>query len=68
MAIWSKMLHRYGIFVLGLVMFGFEGDEPSVFDETLRFNTVDSLQLTSSVRSIGVKPEPFYLAASFAYQ
>jgi len=24
--------------VLGLFMFGFEGDEPSVFDETLQFN------------------------------
>jgi radical SAM superfamily enzyme YgiQ (UPF0313 family) len=31
-------LHRYGIMVLGLFMFGFEGDEPTVFDETLKFN------------------------------
>ncbi|MGD0961517.1 MAG: radical SAM protein [Methylomonas sp.] len=33
-----EKLHRYGIMVLGLFMFGFEGDEPSVFEETLRFN------------------------------
>ncbi len=33
-----KKLHRYGIMVLGLFMFGFEGDEPTVFDETLKFN------------------------------
>ena len=33
-----EKMHRYGIMVLGLFMFGFEGDEPSVFDDTLRFN------------------------------
>ncbi len=33
-----EKLHRYGIMVLGLFMFGFEGDEPSVFDQTLQFN------------------------------
>ncbi|TRX02565.1 B12-binding domain-containing radical SAM protein [Candidatus Methylobacter oryzae] len=33
-----EKLHRYGIMVLGLFMFGFEGDEPSVFEETLKFN------------------------------
>ena len=33
-----EKLHRYGIMVLGLFMFGFEGDEPSVFEDTLRFN------------------------------
>lgn len=33
-----KKLHRHGIMVLGLFMFGFEGDQPSVFDETLQFN------------------------------
>lgn len=33
-----KKLHRYGIMVLGLFMFGFEGDGPSVFEETLQFN------------------------------
>jgi radical SAM superfamily enzyme YgiQ (UPF0313 family) len=33
-----EKLHRHGIMVLGLFMFGFEGDEPSVFDETLKFN------------------------------
>jgi radical SAM superfamily enzyme YgiQ (UPF0313 family) len=31
-------LHRYGIMAFGLFMFGFEGDEPSVFEETLKFN------------------------------
>jgi radical SAM superfamily enzyme YgiQ (UPF0313 family) len=30
--------HRHGIMVLGLFIFGFEGDAPSVFDETLRFS------------------------------
>jgi len=33
-----EKLHQYGIMVIGLFMFGFEGDEPSVFDETLKFN------------------------------
>lgn len=33
-----EKLHRYGIMVLGLFMFGFEGDGPSVFEETLQFN------------------------------
>jgi radical SAM superfamily enzyme YgiQ (UPF0313 family) len=33
-----EKLHRYGIMVLGLFMFGFEGDEPSVFADTLKFN------------------------------
>ena len=33
-----EKLHRYGIMALGLFMFGFEGDEPSVFEDTLRFN------------------------------
>lgn len=33
-----EKLHRYGIMVLGLFMYGFEGDEASVFDETLKFN------------------------------
>jgi radical SAM superfamily enzyme YgiQ (UPF0313 family) len=33
-----EKLHRYGIMVFGLFMFGFQGDEPSVFDETLKFN------------------------------
>ncbi|HYE36675.1 B12-binding domain-containing radical SAM protein [Methylocaldum sp.] len=36
-----EKLHKYGIMVLGLFMLGFDGDEPSVFDETLRFN-IDS--------------------------
>jgi radical SAM superfamily enzyme YgiQ (UPF0313 family) len=36
-----EKLHKYGIMVLGLFIFGFEGDEPSVFDQTLRF-TVDA--------------------------
>jgi radical SAM superfamily enzyme YgiQ (UPF0313 family) len=33
-----EKLHRYGIMVLGLFIFGFEGDAPSVFGQTLRFN------------------------------
>ncbi|MDD5581015.1 MAG: radical SAM protein [Methylobacter sp.] len=33
-----EKLHRYGIMVLGLFMYGFEGDESSVFEETLKFN------------------------------
>jgi radical SAM superfamily enzyme YgiQ (UPF0313 family) len=36
-----EKLHKYGIMVLGLFIFGFEGDEPSVFEQTLRF-TVDA--------------------------
>ncbi len=33
-----EKLHKYGIMVLGLFIYGFEGDEPSVFEETLKFN------------------------------
>jgi radical SAM superfamily enzyme YgiQ (UPF0313 family) len=33
-----EKLHRYGIMALGLFIFGFDGDEPSVFDETLQFS------------------------------
>ena len=33
-----EKLHKHGIMVLGLFIFGFEGDEPSVFEETLQFN------------------------------
>lgn len=33
-----EKLHRHGIMALGLFIFGFEGDEPSVFEETLKFN------------------------------
>ncbi len=32
-----EKLHKYGIMVLGLFIYGFEGDTPSVFDETLKF-------------------------------
>jgi radical SAM superfamily enzyme YgiQ (UPF0313 family) len=31
-------IHSYGIQVFGLFMFGFDGDDPSVFEETVRFN------------------------------
>jgi radical SAM superfamily enzyme YgiQ (UPF0313 family) len=31
-------VHSYGIMVFGLFMFGFDGDDPSVFDETADFN------------------------------
>jgi radical SAM superfamily enzyme YgiQ (UPF0313 family) len=30
--------HSYGIMVFGLFIFGFDGDDASVFDETVRFN------------------------------
>jgi radical SAM superfamily enzyme YgiQ (UPF0313 family) len=30
--------HSHGIMVFGLFMFGFDGDNPSVFEETARFN------------------------------
>jgi len=30
--------HSYGIIVFGLFMFGFDGDDPSVFEETFKFN------------------------------
>lgn len=33
-----EKLHRHGIMAFGLFMFGFQGDEPSVFEETLKFN------------------------------
>ena len=33
-----EKLHSYGIMVFGLFMFGFDGDDRSVFDETVRFN------------------------------
>ena len=31
-------IHSYGIMVFGLFMFGFDGDDTSVFDETVAFN------------------------------
>jgi radical SAM superfamily enzyme YgiQ (UPF0313 family) len=31
-------VHSYGIMVFGLFMFGFDGDDRSVFDETVNFN------------------------------
>ena len=34
-------IHRHGIMVLGLFMFGFDGDDASVFDETAKF-TIDT--------------------------
>ncbi len=33
-----EKLHSYGIMVFGLFMFGFDGDDLSVFDETVEFN------------------------------
>jgi radical SAM superfamily enzyme YgiQ (UPF0313 family) len=33
-----EKVHSYGIMVFGLFMFGFDGDDPSVFDTTARFN------------------------------
>jgi len=33
-----EKVHSYGIMVFGLFMFGFDGDERSVFDETVKFN------------------------------
>ena len=36
-----EKLHSYGIMVFGLFMYGFDGDDTSVFDETVNFN-IDS--------------------------
>jgi radical SAM superfamily enzyme YgiQ (UPF0313 family) len=33
-----EKVHSYGIMVFGLFMFGFDGDDGSVFDETVKFN------------------------------
>jgi radical SAM superfamily enzyme YgiQ (UPF0313 family) len=33
-----EKVHSYGIMVFGLFMFGFDGDDPSVFGTTARFN------------------------------
>jgi radical SAM superfamily enzyme YgiQ (UPF0313 family) len=33
-----EKVHSYGIMVFGLFMFGFDGDDGSVFEETARFN------------------------------
>src|SRR6202022_4883861 len=33
-----EKVHGYGIMVFGLFMFGFDGDDPSVFLETVKFN------------------------------
>ena len=33
-----EKVHSYGIMVFGLFMFGFDGDDPAVFDETVKFN------------------------------
>ena len=33
-----EKVHSYGIMVFGLFMFGFDGDEGSVFEETVNFN------------------------------
>jgi radical SAM superfamily enzyme YgiQ (UPF0313 family) len=33
-----EKVHSYGIMLFGLFMFGFDGDDPSVFEETARFN------------------------------
>ena len=33
-----EKVHSYGIMVFGLFMFGFDGDDQSVFDETVNFN------------------------------
>jgi len=33
-----EKVHSYGIMVFGLFMFGFDGDDPSVFEHTARFN------------------------------
>ncbi|MGA2254645.1 MAG: radical SAM protein, partial [Thermoguttaceae bacterium] len=33
-----EKVHSYGIMVFGLFIFGFDGDDPSVFQQTARFN------------------------------
>ena len=37
-AVLVEKLHSYGIMVFGLFMFGFDGDDRSVLDETVNFN------------------------------
>jgi radical SAM superfamily enzyme YgiQ (UPF0313 family) len=37
-AVLVEKVHSYGIMVFGLFMFGFDGDDACVFDETVRFN------------------------------
>jgi radical SAM superfamily enzyme YgiQ (UPF0313 family) len=37
-----EKIHSYGITVFGLFMFGFDGDDVSVFEETVRFNRDNS--------------------------
>lgn len=33
-----EKIHSYGMLVFGLFIYGFDGDDPSVFDETVNFN------------------------------
>ena len=33
-----EKVHSYAIMVFGLFMFGFDGDDPTVSDETVKFN------------------------------
>jgi hypothetical protein len=35
---WVEKVHSYGIMAFGLFMFRFDGDDLSVFEETVRFN------------------------------
>jgi radical SAM superfamily enzyme YgiQ (UPF0313 family) len=39
-----EKIHSYGIMVFGLFMFGFDGDDRSVFEETVRFNREKQLR------------------------
>ena len=39
-----EKVHSYGIMVFGLFMFGFDGDDTSVFDDTVNFNIAARLR------------------------
>src|ERR1700730_10543571 len=54
-------LHSYGIMVVGLFMYGFDGDDSSVFDETVTFNINTKYDACAySVRSPYPGPRPWY--------
>ena len=46
-----EKVHSYGIMVFGLFMFGFDGDDPSVFQRTARFNIQADLDVCALFRA-----------------
>lgn len=40
-----EKIHSYGIMVFGLFMFGFDGDHPAIFDETLNFTLESKIDM-----------------------